>query len=179
MGRFVTAKSRIEQVDEPGYWRTLDNELYLDDDGSLYLTPRYMWSDGYTFPGLIMAMLGDKHFYDVRPAHGHDLFCRFHESVKINLSLATLKMKGYLRLHNDKVVLDDVPLEYLEIQQRRKSWADNCFKRMMEACGLPKDKIRVIRFGVFFNLNWWLKTGRKSILEYDIYNEDISLVNGV
>ena len=99
MGRFVTAKSRIEQVDEPGYWRTLDN------DGSLYLTPRYMWSDGYTFPGLIMAMLGDKHFYDVRPAHGHDLFCRFHESVKINLSLATLKMKGYLRLHNDKVVL--------------------------------------------------------------------------
>ena len=30
MGRFVTANSRIEQTNVPGYWRTIDNELYLD-----------------------------------------------------------------------------------------------------------------------------------------------------
>ena len=50
---------------------------------------------------------------------------------------------------------------------------------MMIACNIPKDKVNIIRFGVFFNLNWYLKTGKKSILEYDIYNEDIGLVNGV
>ena len=110
MGRFITAKSRIQQVDIPGYWKTLDNELYLDDDGKLYLVPRYFYSDGYTFPGLIMALLGDKHFFDVRPAHGHDLGCRFHEVIEVSLSLTQLKLKGYLRLHEDMVVLDDVPL---------------------------------------------------------------------
>lgn len=179
MGRFITAKSRIQQVDIPGYWKTLDNELYMDDDGKAYIVPRYFYSDGYTFPGLVMAMLGDKHFFDVRPAHGHDLGCRFHEVIEVGLSLTQLKLKGYLRLHNDMVVLDDVPLEYLNVVKKNKTWVDNFFKRMMIAAGMPKDKIRIIRAGVFFNLNWWLKTGKKSILEYDIYNEDIGLVNGV
>lgn len=179
MGRFITAKSRIQQVDIPGYWKTLDNELYLDDDGKLYLVPRYFYSDGYTFPGLIMALLGDKHFFDVRPAHGHDLGCRFHEVIEVSLSLTQLKLKGYLRLHEDMVILDDVPLEYLNVVKKKKTWVDNFFKRMMIACNIPKDKVNIIRFGVFFNLNWYLKTGKKSILEYDIYNEDIGLVNGV
>ena len=179
MGRFITAKARIEQVDTPGYWRTLDNELYMDDDGSLSLVPRYFWSDGYTFPGIIMAFLGDKHFFDVRPAHGHDLCCRFHERIKVELSLTALKLKGYLRMHEDKVIVEDIPLEYLTIQKVSKTWTDNLFKRMMECCNIPKDKIRIIRFGVFFNLNWYLKTGKKSILEYEIYKDDISLVNGV
>ena len=178
MSRFVTSKSRIEQT-ENGYWRTLDNELYMDDNGELYLTPRYFWSDGYTFPGIIMVFLGDKHFWDVRPAHGHDLFCRFHERVKVDLSLAVLKMKGYLRTFEGKVVLDDVPLEYLTIEKVRKTWADDCFKRMMLSCNMPRKKVNIIRAGVFFNLNWYLKTGKKSILEYDIYNEDIGLVNGL
>ena len=178
MGRFITAKARIEQT-ELGYWKTLDNELYLDDDGSLYLVPRYFWSDGYTFPGFIMMLLGDKHKYDVRAAHGHDLFCRFHERIKVCMSLTTLKLKGYLRLYDDKVICEDIPLEFLDIQRVSKTWADDCFKRMMIACEIPKDKINIIRFGVFFNLNWYLKTGKKSILEYNIYEEDIGLVNGV
>ena len=179
MGRFITAKSRIQQVDVPGYWKTLDNELYMDDDGSTYLVPRYFWSDGYTFPGIIMAFLGDKHFFDVRPAHGHDLGCRFHEVIQVGLSLTQLKLKGYLRLHEDMVVLDDIPLEYLNVVKKSKTWVDNFFKRMMLACDMPKRQINIIRFGVFFNINWYLKTGKKSILEYDIYNEDIGLVNGV
>lgn len=179
MGRFITAKSRIEQVDVPGYWKTLDNELYLDDDGSLYLTPRYFWSDGYTFPGLIMMLLGDHHKYDVRAAHGHDLFCRFHQRIRVGLTLTKLKLMGYLRLHDNKVVCDDIPLEYLIIEPITKTWADNCFKRMMKACDIPRIKRNIIRFGVFFNLNWYFRTGKKNILEYDIYNEDIGLVNGL
>lgn len=184
MGRFITARARIEQVSEPGYWRTIDNELFMDDDGYSYLVPRYFWSDGYTFPGIIMAMLGDKHKLDVRCAHGHDLCCRFHERIRVGLSLTQLKLKRYLRTHVDKdgntiVVCDDIPLEYLIIEKISKTEADNYFKRMMLSCNIPKRQVNIIRFGVFFNINWYLKTGKKSILEYDIYNEDIGLVNGV
>lgn len=179
MGRFITENSRIEQVDTPGYWKTIDNELYLDDNGELYLTPRYFWSDGYTFPRIFMLFLGDKQYWDVRAAHGHDLFCRFHQRIRVCMSLTQLKQKEYLRIHKDKVILEDIPIEYLEIEKISKTWADNCFKRMMIACDLPKSKINMIRFGVFFNLNWWLKTGKKSILEYNIYKDDIGLVNGV
>ena len=184
MGRFITSKSRIEQVNEPGYWRTIDNELYLDDDSNLYLTPRYFWSDGYTFPGLVMVLLGDKHKLDVRAAHGHDLFCRFHERIKVCLSLTLLKQKRYLRIHEDKdgnpmVICEDIPLEYLQIEKVSKTWADNCFARMMKSCNIPFRQVAIIRAGVFFNLNWWLKTGKKSILEYELYKDDIGLVNGV
>lgn len=178
MGRFVTAKARIEQT-ENGYWKTIDNELFLDDDSSLYIVPRYFWSDGYTFPGIIMAILGDKHFWDARAAHGHDLCCRFHERVKVCLSLAQLKHMELLRVHGTKVICDDIPLEYLSVEKVSKSWTDNFFNRMMKATGIPKLQRYLIRFGVFFNLNWYLKTGKKSILEYDIYNEDIGLVNGL
>ena len=60
METFVTAKSRLEQTDVPGYWKTIDNELYYDKDCNLILVPRYFWTDGYTFPKMVMAILGDK-----------------------------------------------------------------------------------------------------------------------
>lgn len=179
MGRFITANSRIEQTDTLGYWRTLDNELYLTNDCKLLLVPRYFWSDGYTFPGIIMALLGDHHYFDVRCAHEHDLFCRFHQRIRVELSLAQLKLQGYLHTHNGKVVCEDIPIEYLNVEKVSKTWADDMFYEMMRNCSIPKRKALVIRFGVFFNFNWYFKTGKKSILEYDIYNEDIGLVNGL
>ena len=182
MGRFITAKSRMEQT-ENGYWKTIDNELFLDDDGSLYIVPRYFWSDGYTFPGIVMAILGDKNFYDARPAHGHDLGCRFHQVIRVTLSLAQLKMQNLLRTHEDKdgvkIICEDIPLEYLSVEKKSKNWVDNFFKRMMKAAGVPKLQRYLIRLGVFFNFNWYFKTGKKSILEYNIYEEDIGLVNGL
>jgi len=179
MGRFITAHSRIEQTDKPGYWRTLDNELYMTDNCELLLAPRFLWSDGYTFPGLVMAILGDHHYFDARCAHQHDLFCRFHQRVRVELSLAQLKMNGYLHTFEGKVVCEDIPLEYLNIEKVSKIWTDNTFYDMMISCGISKIKAMLIRFGVFFNLNWYLKTGKKSILEYNIYKEDIGLVNGL
>lgn len=179
MGRFITAKARIEQVDYKDYWKTIDNELFMDDDESLILTPRYLWTDGYTFPNFVMAILGGKNSIDTRPCHGHDCGCRFHELLYVNMSLAELKLHGYVRTHKDKVVCEDIPLEYIDVKKVSKSTVDNLLKRMMLACDIPRWKINVIRFGVFFNLNWWLKTGKKSILTFDIYNEDIGLVNGV
>lgn len=179
MGRFITAKSRIEQCDVPGYWRTSDNELYMDDDGSMLLTPRYLWSDGYTFPGLVMAILGDHNKFDARCAHAHDMFCRYHECVKVNLSLVELKRMGYLRMVKSQIICEDIPIEYLDVQKVTKKWADDTFKRMMLSCKIPLKVVNTIRFGVAFNLNWYLRTGKKSILEYDIFNEDLGLVNGI
>ena len=182
--RFITSKARIEQTDIPGYWKTIDNELFLDSDSQLYLTPRYLYSDGFTYPKIIMAILGDKHYLDVRCAHGHDLFCRFHQRIRVNKSLTVLKMEGYLRTHidnkgNSLVVCEDIPIEYLEVETISKKWADDCFKRMLLSCNVSQKQANILRIGVIFNLNWYLKTGKKSILEYDIYNEDIGLVNGV
>lgn len=179
MGRFITAKARIEQLDYKDYWKTIDNELYLDDNGELYLTPRYLWTDGYTFPNFVMAILGGKNSIDTRPCHGHDLGCRFHEVIKVNLSLTQLKLLGYLRIHDNKVVCDDIPIEYLTVIKVSKTFVDDMLKRMMKACNIPSWKVNIIRFGVFFNINWFLKTGKKSILEYEIYTQDIGLVNGV
>lgn len=179
MGTFITSRARIEQVDQEGHWKTIDNELYLDDDSTLTIVPRFFWSDGYTFPGIIMAFLGDHHKYDVRPAHGHDLRCRFHERIVVTASLTVLKNEGYLRMHKDKVICEDIPMKYLKIEKTTKKRTDDCFKRMMIAAELPENKINIIRFGVIFNLNWWFKTGKKSITEYEIYKEDIGLVNGV
>ena len=67
----------------------------------------------------------------------------------------------------------------LNIEKVSKTWTDNTFYDMMISCGISKIKAMLIRFGVFFNLNWYLKTGKKSILEYNIYKEDIGLVNGL
>ena len=36
MGKFLTCPARIEQLDEKGKYKVLDNELYKDDDGSIY-----------------------------------------------------------------------------------------------------------------------------------------------
>lgn len=179
MGRFITSKARIEQTNTPGYWKTIDNELFMDDNEDLILTPRYLWTDGYTFPAFVMPFLGDKNKYDTRACHAHDLFCRFHQVLKVNLSLAQLKLYNLVREHKDKIICEDIPLEHVEVLSISKNSADNTFKRMMIACDIPTKEVNIIRFGVFFNLNWWLRYGHKSILEYDIYKEDIGLVNGL
>ena len=182
MGQFITENVRIEQTNKLGYFKTLDNELFMDDDGTLILTPRYFWTDGYTFPRLVMVILGDKNRYNVRPAHGHDLFCRFHQCIKVKLSLTQLRMMGLLREHNGKTVCEDIPLEHLEITSISKWDADETFKRMMKACEINSITRNIIRFGVIFNIGWFLdllfgKVG--DIANYDLYNSDIGLIEGV
>ena len=44
---FLTSNARIEQTDVPGIWQTIDNQLYKDVDGSIYLVPRYYKTDNY------------------------------------------------------------------------------------------------------------------------------------
>ena len=177
MGQFITAHSRIEQTDKQGYFKTIDNELYMDDNGQLYLVPRYFWTDGYTFPKIVMAILGDKNKYDVRPPHGHDICCRFHQCITVNASLTQLKFMNIIRKHKGTIICEDIPTEYLQIEKISKFDADNLFYRMMSACNINWLVKWIIRVGAIFNINW-LRTGKKSLTSYNIYNEDIGLVNG-
>ena len=39
MGIWLTDESRLEKSPTPNKWFLLDNELYKDDDGAIYLFP--------------------------------------------------------------------------------------------------------------------------------------------
>ena len=177
MGYFLTAKSRIEQTDTKNYWKLVDNELYMSNDGTISITPRYFWTDGYSFPYFIMPFIGDRNSLDVRPAHAHDLFCRFHQRIIVDLSLKELIEKGYLHDHNGIIVCEDLPKYTLNIIKIKKTKADDLIKEMMLSCKIPEKICNIIRFGVFFNFNW-LRTGKKDLYDYRIFYEDIGLVNG-
>lgn len=179
MGEFLTAKSRIEQTETDGYWKLIDNEVYLSNSGRLTITPRRFWSEGYTIPSIFMPFIGDKNKYDIRPAHGHDLNCRFHEIIFINLSLDELYDK-FIFKHPKKniMVCKDIPKQYLTIEKISKIKSDNLLKEMMLSCGIENKICNLFRIGVTFNINW-LKTGKKSLNEYVFYEEDIGLVNGL
>ena len=177
MGKFLTAKSRMQQTDVDGYWKQVDNELYMFDNGVIQMSPRHFWSDGYTFPSILLPITGDRHELDVMPAHQHDVECRFHERIIVNLTLHELIEKGYLRQHNNMTVCENIPKEHLTIEHVNKIDADNRLYDMMLGCGINKFKACTIRLGVVFNLKWG-QMGKKSLNEYDLYNEDIGLVNG-
>lgn len=181
MGFFITGKARIEQTEKNGYWKLIDNELYVDNDGTMLLTPRRFWSDSYTFPGFIMPLLGDKNKFDVRGAHQHDLACRFHQLLVVNLTLTELKHKRLIKYHDRKniVICEDIPTKYLQIKDITKKNADDLLKRMMLTSNIDENICNIVRFGVNFNLNWYIKTGKRSLATYKIYKEDIGLVNGV
>ena len=179
MGVFITDKARMEQTNVPGYWKIIDNELFLTDRSELILTPRYLWSDGYTFPGLVMAIIGDKNYYDTRPCHGHDLFCRYHEKIVVKDSITHLKIDGYIKTFKGKTICEDIPLNKLSIIKISKWEADELFKEMMLSCDIPTNVVNKIRFGVKFNLNWYWRTGRKSVHDYNLYQQDLDLVEGL
>lgn len=180
---FLTSKSRIWQTYMDGRWKLVDNELYLNHDGTIQLCPRYFWSDGYTYPSILLPLTGDRHALDVRPAHQHDLECRFHQRIIVHLTLQELVDRGYLRnLYRTPneclTICEDIPRKHLEIVSTKKRETDDRFRQMMLDVSIDKRKATLIRLGVFFNINW-LKTGKADLNDYNLYNEDIGLVKGL
>ena len=78
MGKFLTGKARLQQTDRKRYWKLLDNEVYKDDNGDIYLTPRNMLSDNYTIPMFVAPLAGSPVDFDTRCSHAHDLLCYTH-----------------------------------------------------------------------------------------------------
>lgn len=50
MGYFITGNTINIQTDKPLIHKALNNQLYMDDDGTIYLCPKKQEYDGYTIP---------------------------------------------------------------------------------------------------------------------------------
>lgn len=164
-GRWVTAHSRLEQVDSD-LFELVDNELYRDVDGTLYLAPRGTLTDNFSRP------FGNKQKYDVRPSHIHDIGCRYKQLIIVDCCLNTLKSAGLLQgrgdINNRKIILEDVPLPMLKIVDVTKKQVDDLFYRMCEATDMPKWATILYRAGVFCNVGW-LWSGKEKIQKENIY----------
>ena len=83
MGRFLTQKVRMEQCCQRRYWHTLDNELYKDDDGTIYIVPRHFKTDNFTIPSWVAFLAGSPVDFRVEPSHVHDIQCDFHKAIYV------------------------------------------------------------------------------------------------
>lgn len=153
--KWITDNSRIEKLSEANKWRMIDNELFQDEDGSIYLTPRNYKTDNYTIPDWIAWLGGNKSKWDIRPSHIHDFGCQYHQLIRVKLNETGLRRLRYLRVHKDKLVCEDIPVKFLELVPVTKWEIDCLFKRAMKATEtIPARVYNLYRGGVFFNFGW-------------------------
>lgn len=153
--KWLTDKSRIEQSNEANDWYLLDNELFQDEDGKIYLTPRNYKTDNYTVPDWIAWLGGNKSKWDVRPSHLHDFGCQYHQLIRVNLTEGGLRRLRLLRVHGSKLICEDIPRKFLSLVPVTKWEIDCMFKRAMKATKVIPPRIyNLFRGGVFFNFGW-------------------------
>ncbi len=163
MGRFLTAPARTEQLPQKGMYKLVDNELYEDDDRSIYLHWRGFKTDNFTWI--------NSSDWDIRCSHGHDIGCKYHQILKVCMSYDELISKGYLYQHKEKWVCKDIPTKYLMVVDVSGHEINNLFYRMLKSADCPvtpKFIQCLYRAGVAFNLNWFL-TGKTKIEPCMIY----------
>ena len=152
---FLTSNARIEQTTKPGIWQTIDNQLFQDVDNSIYLVPRYYKTDNYTIPDWLAWLGGNKSKWDVRPSHFHDFGCQYHALIKVLLTKEQLEQKRLLRVKDNKIVCENIPVKYLKVVKKNKWFIDCFFKRMMKvANNIPNWRINLMHTAVFFNIGW-------------------------
>lgn len=152
--RWLTDTSRLKQQNN-GLWLTLDNQLFKDENGDIILAPRKTITDCFTIPAIFVPIVGNKLQWDVRCSIQHDFECKFAQIIKVNLSEEQLYKQGYLKLHRNMIICENIPVEHLEIKNVSFKEANDRFKRMLTASGsIPKTKINLMRFSVNFNTNW-------------------------
>lgn len=155
MMKWITDNSRLEKLSEANKWLMVDNELFQDEDGSIYLTPRNYKTDNYTIPDWVAWLGGNKSKWDVRPSHLHDFGCQYHQLIKVNINESTLRKLRYLRVHKNKLVCEDIPMKFLSLIPVTKWEIDCLFKRAMKATKIiPARVYNLYRGGVFFNFGW-------------------------
>lgn len=178
---FLTYYSEMAQTQTPGIWYTLHNQLFLDEDGTISLVPRYFKSDSYTIPDWLAWLGGGKMKWDNRPSLEHDFDCKYHSFIKVNLTKNELLEKGYLcnfrkLIGADKIIMPvckNIPLKYLSLEAMTFNQANSKFKRMMKATNNLKNwRINLMRFAVNFNCGWLLN-GKAEIDLNKIYKDCI------
>lgn len=164
MGKFLTQPSRIEQEPAKDKFKLLDNELYLDDDGSLYLAWRGYLTDNFTW-------LRSTN-WDIRCSHLHDIGCQYHQLVKVTVPIWALKRLGLVVETEDGLVCNDIPKEYLTVVDISKKGVNDLFYRMLRSADNPPTPKLIqwlYRIGVAFNINWYF-TGKERINLNELYN---------
>lgn len=158
MGSFLTAHSRLEQLNIPDKWKTVDNQLYRDYDGSIYLCPRNTITDGYTIPEVLAFFAGSKMKWDTRASSQHDFECYYHKAIKVLLTEYELRKMGLLHLYNNMTVCEDIPLEFLIIHDTKFTDTNSKFLRMVECVqNIPKWRAKLMGYAVNFNVGWLKK----------------------
>ena len=164
MGKFLTTSAVIKQSPKKGLYTVCENELYQDDDASIYLVWRGFWTDNFTWI--------NSSDWDIRCSHGHDVGCKYGEIVRVNLSEKELRARRLLYIEGSKVLCKDIPLVHLEKVKVTGHQINNLFYRMLRDADNPKTPKLVqffYRAGVCFNIGWFGKKD-KLVLE-DIYKE--------
>ena len=171
---FLTYHTITAQGEEADLCYTLHNQLFKDTDGTIYLVPRYFETDGYTIPYWLAWIGGGKKKWDMRPAIGHDLECKYHQAIVVNLTEEELRSRGYLyhkeKTIGDKVLIipvcEDIPIKYLTVKKSTFNQANSRFKRMMKATGQLKAwRVNMMRLAVNFNVGWAFSGKTKINLE--------------
>ena len=139
---WITDKSPILQSNIPNKVETLNNQVYYHK-GNAYLVPRGLISDNYTIP------LGiNKIKWDVRPSHLHDIACKYHQLILINLSINTI-VDNYIDSididDNEISICKDIPIEYLSVVNINFNDTNDLLKEAMEDVNIPKKYCRLYR----------------------------------
>lgn len=165
MGQFLTSASRIEQVGNRKY-RLIDNELFKDDDGEIYLVWRNYITDNFTWI--------NSNGYDTRCAHIHDEGCQFKQIVRVKLNEGQLRLCRFLVTKDNKIICKNIPPRFLEVRKVSGNWINNLFYRMLKSADTPKTPKYIqylYRAGVALNFKWFLKRNKKIDLT-KIYDKD-------
>ena len=105
---WLTTKGAYIQDDKPNKKLTLSNQLYYDSkDKKLYLIPRLLLTDDYTIP------LGiNKNKWDARPSHLHDIGCKFHQVIVVDLPLDTIEEEYLCSEFMGILYCKDIPIRF-------------------------------------------------------------------
>jgi len=145
MAIMLTSKANIQQV-KSGLWRTLENVLCMLDDGRIVFVPRNFLTDLITFISCDFA--------DVRAAIIHDVGCKYHQLIYVNLSLEQLRKCGYLYNVGNEWKCKDIPLQFLQIENVGFLEINKIFKQALIACYENKLKADVMYGAVHLNVSW-------------------------
>lgn len=166
MGKFLTSPADIRQTNKKGIYEVTENELYRDDDGSIYLVWRGFRTDNFTWI--------NSSDWDIRCSHGHDVGCKYHQVVKVQLTEEQLRKLGLLYNKGHKVFCRDLHPLMLSVKNVSGHWINNFFYRMLKSADCPKTPKHIqllYRAGVSFNLGWFW-TGKNKIDLKKIYDEE-------
>lgn len=155
MGEFLTAHSRFEQLNVPEKWKLIDNQLYKDDDGSIYLCPRNYITDGFTIPNFVAVLGGSKMNYDTRASSQHDFECSYHKVIQVNMTENRLRSSGLLHIANGINVCENIPLKFLSVKETTFKQTNERFIRMLASVNnIPAWRRALIGKAVFLNVGW-------------------------